>query len=115
MQTNTKLIDAVLDTLATGRGVGGMRYETKDGKASTKSEVIFENGHYAACLMSDGSLVVTCKRRKVGQSGYGTRLVGESAPIWADNIREAVAAGDMAEASMLCRAIAPPASNRIQR
>ena len=80
-----------------------------------KSEVIFENSHYVACHMSDGSLVVTGKRRKIGQPGYGARYVGETATIWADSIREAVANGDSAEASMLCRALMPAPSVSIQR
>lgn len=61
------------------------------------SQVIFENGHYVASLMRDGSLIVQKKR-----TGKGYRLIGENAAIWGDNIRTAI---DKAEASALCRAL----------
>jgi len=62
-----------------------------------KSEVIFENGHYSACYMADGSLIVQKKR-----TGKGYRLIGENAAVWTNSIRNAV---DKQEAALLCRVI----------
>jgi len=61
-----------------------------------KSEIIFKNRTYTACAMKDGSLIVTKNK-----SGEGSRLVGENAPYWIDNIKTAV---NTKEASNLCRA-----------
>lgn len=61
-----------------------------------KSKVIFKNAHYTACEMKDGSLVVTKNRTQ-----QGARLVGENAPIWIENIKNAI---DGKEASFLCKA-----------
>ncbi len=60
-------------------------------------EVLFQNAHYHACVLKDGSLVAQKK-----STGKGYRLIGEDAPIWADFIRTAV---DRSEASALCRAM----------
>lgn len=79
-----------------------------------KSVVIFENSHYVACAMRDGSLCVTGKRRKVGQPGYNIRLIGDTAAYWIKRIRVA-AAWDASEASALCRALMPAPSDRIRR
>ena len=61
------------------------------------SKVIFENSHYSACFMRDGSLIVQKKR-----TGKGYRLIGENAAIWADSIVTAI---DKSEANALCRAL----------
>jgi hypothetical protein len=50
----------------------------------TTSSVIFENQHYAACTMRDGSLVITHKRKRGGK-----RLVGDQAPVWIEAIKTA--------------------------
>jgi len=63
----------------------------------SKSQVIFENAHYSACHMADGSLIVQKKK-----TGKGYRLIGENAAIWADSIRTAI---DKSEANALCRAL----------
>ena len=62
-----------------------------------QSEVIFKNTHYTACVMGDGSLIVTKNHVKGGR-----RLDGVSAPFWIADIKNAV---DKREAAMLCRAI----------
>jgi hypothetical protein len=61
----------------------------------TTSSVIFENQHYAACTMRDGSLVITHKRKRGGK-----RLVGDQAPVWIEAIKTA---DDASEANDLCR------------
>ena len=61
------------------------------------STVIFENGHYIASAMRDGSLIVQKKR-----TGKGYRLIGENAAVWIDSIRTAI---DKSEAAALCRAL----------
>lgn len=65
---------------------------------TTQSTVIFESGFFTACAMSDGSLIVQNKK-----TGKGSRLIGENAPHWIDNIKTAI---DKKEANMLCRAVA---------
>jgi hypothetical protein len=62
-----------------------------------ESRVIFENQHYTACAMKDGSLIV--QKRKTGK---GCRLIGENAAIWTESIETAI---DSKEASFLCRAL----------
>lgn len=62
-----------------------------------QSQVIFENQHYVASHMKDGSLIVQKKR-----TGKGYRLIGENAAIWADSIKTAI---DSSEASYLCKAL----------
>lgn len=62
-----------------------------------KSSIIFKSGHYTACEMKDGSLVVTKNRTQEGR-----RLIGENAPHWIDAIKTAM---DSKEASVLCRAM----------
>lgn len=71
------------------------------------SEVIYKGPHYTACAMSDGSLIVTRNGKQ-----RGTRLIGNTTADWIDNIRSAVAGGDLKEAAMLCRALVPPPSDR---
>lgn len=63
------------------------------------SQVIFENQHYTACAMGDGSLIVTHNHKRNGQQGK--RLIGTQAPVWIDAIRTAL---DTTEANDLCRA-----------
>lgn len=69
-----------------------------------KSEVIYKSRFYTASAMSDGSLIVQTSWNK-----KGVRLVGPSASVWIENIREAVAAGDKDEANLLCRSVASEA------
>ena len=64
-------------------------------KNAPKSRVIFENQHYTACAMRDGSLVVTHKRKQGGK-----RLTGPQAVEWTDAIANALYAS---EANDLCR------------
>jgi len=59
-----------------------------------KSRIIFQNQHYTACAMRDGSLVVS--HRKQG----GKRLTGDQVPVWIDAIANAL---DASEANDLCR------------
>lgn len=66
----------------------------------TSSTIIFENQHYAACAMRDGSLVITHKRKRGGK-----QLVGDQAPIWIEAIKTA---GNASEANDLCRAFLAP-------
>ena len=63
----------------------------------TKTTVIFQNQHYTACKMRDGSLVVTRNNKQQGK-----RLVGPAALEWLDAIKTA---DDAREANALCRAI----------
>ena len=66
-----------------------------------RTEIIFKNAHYTACTIDsirDGlTLCVTSNR-----TGKGAQLVGENAPVWIDNIKDAI---DTKEASMLCKAV----------
>lgn len=64
---------------------------------NTKSEVIFRSKVYEACVLRDGSLVVTKKSQQ-----KGTRLEGEQAAEWIEHIRTAL---DDCEANELCKAI----------
>jgi hypothetical protein len=59
------------------------------------SRVIFQNQHYSACAMRDGSLVITHKRKRGGK-----RLIGDQAKIWINAIETAT---DASEANDLCR------------
>ncbi len=59
-----------------------------------RSRIIFQNQHYTACAMRDGSLVVTHKRKQ------GRRLTGPSVAEWIDAIATAL---DASEANDLCR------------
>lgn len=61
------------------------------------SRVIFEDQHYSACAMRDGSLIVS-RRRKQG----GVRIIGQAASLWTREIETAI---DPGEARALCRAI----------
>ncbi|MDE2020166.1 MAG: hypothetical protein KGJ13_07525 [Patescibacteria group bacterium] len=58
---------------------------------------LFKNQNYTACVMRDGSLVVT-RNRSFG----GKRLVGDCAAQWIEAIKMAL---DASEANALCRAI----------
>jgi hypothetical protein len=78
-----------------------------------KTRVIFENSHYQACALPDGSLVVTGKRRKDGQA-RGIHLVGPTAKDWIQSI-ECALQFDASEASALCRALMPCPSIKIRR
>jgi hypothetical protein len=59
------------------------------------SRVVFENQHYSACHMRDGSLIVTHKRKQGGK-----RLTGPQALDWIAAIETAL---DASEANTLCR------------
>lgn len=61
------------------------------------SKVIFDNQHYTACELRDGSLVVTHKRKR-----GGVHLVATTAGQWIDAIKTAI---DACEANALCRAV----------
>lgn len=65
--------------------------------APVRSRVIFENAHYTACAMRDGSLVVT-RKCTLG----GKRLIGPQAAEWINAIETAL---DSAEGAALCRAV----------
>lgn len=65
------------------------------GEEPMKSRVIFENQHYTACAMRDGSLIVTHKRKQGGK-----RLTGDKVAEWIDAITNAL---DASEANDLCR------------
>lgn len=59
------------------------------------TELLFKNQHYSACVLCDGSLVISYNRKRGGK-----RLVGEQAKVWIEAIRLAL---DSAEANALCR------------
>ncbi len=61
-----------------------------------KTAILFQNQHYTACKMRDGSLVVTRNNKQQGK-----RLVGPAALEWLEAFRTA----DAREANALCRAI----------
>ena len=61
----------------------------------SESRVLFQNQHYAASLMRDGSVIVQNLRR-----GTGERLVGSSADVWRDAFETAL---DASESNELCR------------
>jgi hypothetical protein len=65
-----------------------------------QSRVIFQNQHYTACALRDGSWTVESNRK----CGYprGKRLTGADAATWIDAISAAI---DAIEAHDLCRAI----------
>ncbi|MGE5512364.1 MAG: hypothetical protein ACM31O_14045 [Bacteroidota bacterium] len=63
-----------------------------------RTKIIFEGRRYTACIMADGSLVVTRNKK-----GGGVRLIGEDARHWRQAIQTAI---DDDEAHLLCRAIA---------
>lgn len=65
-----------------------------------KTSVLFENAHYQACALPDGSLVVSRKRKRHGQRGI--RLIGGEAPKWIEALKTA---DDADEANALCRAL----------
>jgi len=60
-----------------------------------RSRIIFKSQHHTACVMHDGSLVVTRNRK-----GGGRRLVGPQAAVWVHAIETAL---DAPEAGALCR------------
>lgn len=62
-----------------------------------ESQLLFQNQHYAASAMRDGSLIVQNLRR-----GVGVRLVGPQASVWIDAISTAI---DRDEASALCKGV----------
>lgn len=64
------------------------------------SQVIYKGTHYTACVMRDGSLVVTQNDKQRGK-----RVLPEGAKIWVDSINGAMLLGDTKEAHALCRAI----------
>ena len=66
----------------------------------TKTATIFRNQHYTACVMRDGSLVVTKNNKQEGK-----RIMPDGAKIWIDSINGAVLLGDTAEAHALCRGV----------
>lgn len=57
--------------------------------------LLFKNQHYSACVLRDGSLVITHNRKQGGK-----RLVGSQAAVWIDAIKTAI---DSDEANALCR------------
>lgn len=61
------------------------------------SRVIFENQHYTACALRDGSLCVTSNHNR-----RGVRLVGPQAETW---IKAIETADDYREANTLCKAV----------
>lgn len=63
----------------------------------TATTMIHKGAHYTACMLRDGSLVVT-RNRKQG----GVRLVGLEAAKWTNALATADGA---AESNALCRAI----------
>ena len=67
----------------------------EDTMMKTKSRVLFQNQHYAACLMRDGALIVQNLRK-----GTGRRLLGSQVADWATAIEAAL---DRGEANDLCR------------
>jgi hypothetical protein len=64
---------------------------------AASSKIIFDNQHYTACELRDGSLVVTHKRKR-----GGVRLIGSEAAIWLDAIKTVL---DASEGNALCRVI----------
>jgi hypothetical protein len=71
-----------------------------------QSHIIFQNQHYTASAMRDGSLIV--ERNRVQRTGVGSRrgicLKGEQAAQWVASIQES-AVHDKMEAHALCRAL----------
>lgn len=61
------------------------------------SRIIVKGAHYTACLMRDGSLIVTSNRHR-----KGVRVVGLEASLWAQHIETAT---DAQEAHALCRGV----------
>lgn len=61
------------------------------------STIIYENRHYVACAMNDGSLIV---QRKAKRRGVRV-LPGTDSDMWIEQIRTAE---NSAEAATLCRA-----------
>lgn len=68
-----------------------------------QSRVIFNDQHYTASAMRDGSLIVESNRRAKGTRGY--RVTGPDAVHWIDAIETAI---DNTEKRDLCRAIMNP-------
>jgi hypothetical protein len=68
--------------------------------------ILFKNQHYAACAMSDGSLVVTRNRKRGPLKQSGVRLVGAQASEWVEHFTAEV--DDPAICAALCRAILNP-------
>lgn len=64
-----------------------------------KSRVIFQNQHYTACALRDGSLTVESNRKH--QFPRGKRLDGPQVSEWIDAIERAP---DPKEAHALCHA-----------
>jgi hypothetical protein len=65
---------------------------------SVSTRLIYSGRHYDACVLRDGSLVVTGKHG----ARHGVRLLAGAAAPWIDAIKTAV---DTDEAHTLCRAI----------